>query len=277
MMRCAVWVIGVLAAAGAAVGVTAGRSRGLIDPPAADVRVVGLEVIRPLPGDKMKQSLTGRRTGTTLLVSVSRSGADFLGVDGKDCELDAFGDDRGTKLIDDAEAMLKLWAEGRNWVSPDGQRCIFEIISTKLPSPLARSVTFRGRIVMECGQGPAVAEQKNFRLVQGGKLKAGPAEMEVNGVQHGERETILSLATRADTRRIARLRFFQPGGGQLDARLTGKADVGFMGNTWHEWTYHIHTKGKNPKPVRVVDVRVEYFRKVRRVTVPVDVTAGVGL
>lgn len=266
-MKPLAWCLAVAAAAMAAT--TAG------DDAQTAVQVVGLQVVRPLPGDKGKQSLTGRRTGTALTIRVHRRDKHFLGIDGTLSRLETFTDDRKTKLIDDPSTLLRTWLGGRTWASPDGRNCLFEIASLRTPARGARQVKLKAQVVLKCGRGPATAEQPGFRLAKDARLTVGPAPMKVTGVQRGDQTTIFTLTTKDSTERIARIRFFDAKGKEIATQLLDKAVVGFMGDTFQDWTYCL----KTDKPARIdaVTARVEYFHKLEKLVVPVDVAVTVGL
>jgi len=241
----------------------------------ARVQLVGLQVVKPLPGDQRKQSLTGRRIGTALTVKVSRPDQHFLGLDKAASRLEAFTDDRNMSLTTESAKLLRTWLDGQTWVSRDGDTCIFEVLSDKAPSPRARQVKFKGRIGLLCGRDGLTVEQPGFRLAKDGRLSVGPAPMKITGVQRGDKTTIFTLSTKKKPERIACIRFFDDGGKELDTKVLEKAVVGFMGQTYHDWTYCLKTA--KPRRLDTVTARVLYFNKVRTIIVPVEIAAGVGL
>ena len=267
------WILPLLAvaAAGGIAAVCVGQTEA--DGGSASVRVIGLEVVKPLPGDKQKQSLTGRRTGTVLTVQVHRADMHFLGLDASECRLETFSDDRGVELIDDSAKMLRTWVEDRAWVRRDGRRCAFELRAARCPSRGARRLEVRGTVVLKVGQQRQTAEQANFRLAKDGKLTAGPVPMEITGVQVDAKGAIFCLSARKSTDRIAQILFFGPDGKEIESELVEKSIVGFMGNTFHERTYRLTSKRR----LRAVTARVVYFKRIKTLSVPLRVAAGVGL
>ena len=241
----------------------------------ANVEAVGIQVVKALRGDTQKQSFTGRRTGTAVTLKVSDGQRSFVGFDGKASTLDAFTDDRGTELVTEAARLLKTWADGQSWVSDDGRSCLFDILSMKTPSRRAQRVTIRGKMVFRCGLNGTTAEQANFVLEKGQRLKAGPAPMKITGVQRGDDTTIFTLATKSSIDAIARISFHGPDGKEIDTELMDKAVVGFMGETFYELTYCLKTK--DPQRIDSVTARVRYYRKIEKLAVPVHLTVGLGL
>ena len=239
------------------------------------VQVVGLQVVRPLRGDKDKQSLTGRRTGTVLTIRAGRADRHLLGVDDKLSRLETFTDDRKTEMVDESGKLLRTWLDGRTWASPDGRDCLFEVVSMRTPASGARQLRLKASIVLKCGRDGMAVEQPNFRLAKDSRLTVGPAPMKITGVQRGDKTTIFTLSTKSSVERIAGIRFFDADGKEIDTQLLEETVVGFMGNTFHDRTYCLKTE--KPGRLDAVTARVEYFNKISKLVVPVDVTATVGL
>lgn len=236
-------------------------------------QVVGLQLVKPLAGEKDQQALTGRRTGTTVTVRVSRPGRHVLGVDRGSSRLEIFTDDRKTELLDEAEKMLGTWLDEDSWVDPGGTTCLFDIVSSRLPAAGAATIRLRGHVALKTGLDGAVAEQKDFPLAQDAELKAGPAAWKITGVRHDNGGVIFGLATKAGTDRIARITFHGRDGKEIPGELVEKSTIGFMGNTFYQRTYRLTSKAR----LNAVTVRVHHFKKVENVLAPIELTAGVGL
>ena len=264
------WIVtGVLAA------VVAGAGRPIEDDGRTRVELVGLGVIKPLAADEQKQSLTGRRTGTALTVKVTRRDKHWLGLDQGASQLVAFTDDRGTELVSDSARTLRTWIDGQTWVSDDGRTCVFEVLAMRTPAPRARQVKLKAKIGLKFGRNAMTAEQADLRLVKDSRLKAGPADMKITGVQRGDKTTIFTFTTKKQPERIGRLQFFDDDGKEYETKVLEKTIVGFMGETYYDWTYALKTD--KPRRIDSVTARVLYFSKVQTIVVPVDISAGVGL
>lgn len=271
MRRWIVTAAGIAAVAGAA-GLAAQPEE---DDGRAQVELIGLQVVKPLKAGQREQPLTGHRTGTTLMIQVTRRDRHWLGLDPGASRLEAFVDDRGRELVDDGIKALGTWLDGQTWVSDDGQTCVFEALATATPSPQARRVGFKGLIGLKFGRNPAMAEQANFALDKDSRLKAGPVDMKITGVQRGDNTTIFTLSTKSKPERISRIQFLDADGKEFETKVLDKAVVGFMGETYHDWTYAIKTD--KPRLVESVTARVLYFHKVQTLVVPVSISAGIGL
>lgn len=239
------------------------------------VEVVGFQVTKPLAGKELTQSITGRKTGTAVTVKVTHPAKHFLGVDPAASKLVAFTDDRGTELVGESAAMLRTWLDGQTWVSDDGRSCVFDLLAMEVPSRRARQVKVSARVGLKFGRNPMTAEQQRFRLAKDSRLKVGPAPMTITGVQHADKSAIFTLSTKVKPDRIARVRFFNADGKEYATKLLEKHIVGFMGETYYDWTYSL--KDDKARRIDSATVRVEYFGKVQTTVIPVEATAGAGL
>jgi hypothetical protein len=237
------------------------------------VEVVGIQIVKALPGDKVEQAATGRKVGTSLTLRFHGGDRRFIGVESKDCRLESFADDRGTQLVPKSDA-ARVWADTPCFISLDGKDCLFDIVSTLTPAAGATSLSFRGRIVLKCGLQGAVAEQASLSLDRDGELKAGPAPMKITGVQRNEKTTVLTLSGKDNAERVGRIRFFHANGKEIESQLLEKSTVGFMEDTVTDRTYCLKTDPA--AELATVAVRVEYYKKVQNVAVPIDVKAGLG-
>jgi hypothetical protein len=250
------------------------RDAGIIeDDGQIAVEVVGMQIAKALPGDKVDQSATGRKVGTCLTLRFHGGDRRFIGVESKDSSLEAFVDDRGTQLVPKSDA-VRVWADTPCFVGLDGKDCLFDLVSTRTPAAGATTLSFRGRIVLKCGLEGSTAEQASLSLERDGELKAGPAPMKITGVQHNEKTTVLTLSGKENAERVGRIRFFGANGKEIESQLLEKSTVGFMGDTVIDRTYAL--KSDTPADLTAVAVRVEYYKKVQSVAVPINVTAGLG-
>ena len=257
-----------LTVAAAAVAVAAGPAGRK---PEASVQVVGLQVTRALPGDQRTQRLTGRKTGTAITLRVARRDRYLLGLDRKASRLIAFRDDRKTELVSESARLLGTWLDGRQWTSDDGRECIFDLLARRIPARGAREVSLHAELAFHCGVGAVTDEHAGFRLEKDRKLTVGALEMKISEVQRDPNATYVTFSTPEVPQKIARIAFLDADGKQIEAHNLGRSVVGFMGNTIHETTFGLK------KRVDTVTLRIKHFRKIRKLTVPVNVTVSVGL
>jgi hypothetical protein len=253
------------------VAAAAGAAALGADKPKTAVQVVGLQVAKPLPGDKRRQSLTGRKTGTVLTLKVSRPDKYFLGLDAKASRLEEFADDRGTGLVTESSRLLRTWLDGQTWVTRDGRDCLFDLLGLRTPARGARELRVKASLVLKCGRGAVTEEHAAFALQKGGKLTVGRVPLTISNVQVDPNATYVTFTTPRNPEKIAAVQFLDADGKEIETHNLARSVIGFLGNAVYETTYGLK------KSVRVVTVRIKHFRQVERLTVPVDVTASVGL
>ena len=159
-------------------------------------------------------------------------------------------------------------------VSEDGRQCVFEATAPGIPTARAAKVKLDAMIVLKCGRQERTAVVRNFSLTQGGKLTAGPLEMELTGVQAGKwgrTRLAVTFTLKDDPARIRRLGFLDARGREIPSRIMAADTLGFEGAHYHQVTYGLH--GAPEK----VTIRATYFQVIERVSVPVFFFAGIGL
>jgi len=177
-------------------------------------------------------------------------------------------------MVPEKSDVLRTWADGPSYISLDGRDCLFDILSARTPEAGATSLRFKGRIALKCGLQGATAEQASLALERDAELKAGPAPMKITSVQRSDKTTIFTLSTKEDAERIGRIRFFSVTGKEIESQLLEKVTIGFMEDTYFDRTYSLKTEPR--AQLATVAVRVEYYKKVQQVTVPVNVTVSLG-
>lgn len=239
----------------------------------AEVRVVGLEVIKPLglPTEQGQQALTGRRTGTRLTLQITRPDKCFLNMESKDCELVSYTDDKLMDMLTRSGRELATWRDGPVWVSPDGHGCLVDVFTTRTPSPSAEQLRLSANLVFRCGLEPAVASQVRLVLAKDQKMTAGPVPMKITAVRRENEVTYVTLMAEDTAERIGEIAFFEIGGGkEIECKKGEQNVIDFMGSAVSEQTWTLHTAAP------AVGLRVKYYKKIEKITVPVDVKTGVG-
>lgn len=260
---------------GAVVVMAASRARSPApaDDGGAGVAVVGLQIAKPLqPADRREQSLTGRKTGTVLTLRVTRAGKHFLGLDAKASKLTTFADDRGAALVDDAAKALKTWAEGPCWVSPTGQHCILDLLALQTPSAGASQIRLKAELILNCGLDGVTAERPDFRFEKDARLALVPGSpMTVADVRFDANATYVTFSMQKIPDNVAAVSFLGRDGKEIDMQELSRSVVGFMDETIYEITYGLRNR------VQAATIRVKYFRRIEKLTVPVDIAVGIGL
>lgn len=259
--------------AAAVQGAPAGQGKA----PAAAVEIVGLSVAKPKPGDRFAQSLaSGLQAGTRLHLLIRRGDLRIVDVDTKASTLEAFTDEKGTDLTKRAQTG---WGS-RSWLSwpevgDDGHTASFGITSKRVPAAGAKELHLKAAIVLRCGSAVKSAEVKGLALKKGSALAAGSLKMAVKNVQDGgwggDAKMTVELTSRQPLTPIRKLTFLAPDGKEIKHRRQGSGSSSLGRTTTYTTSYALSRK------VQTVTVRIEYYSKVQTLTIPVDVTTGLGL
>jgi hypothetical protein len=207
--------------------------------------------------------------------------------------LKSMKDDRGTDLTPKGD---RRRAQAIGWVFPaeDGRSMRFRLQNQNaIPARGATKITAKAELALVCGSDLKTDERKDVPLQDGAAANVGPLKMKIAKVTEltpepdKEKEGALIFAP-------ARLK-----GARMSFRLTtGKEPEGrymdcirtitFLNAEGKEirhkarstWTYGGKAYMKEYDLARKVDsltIRVSWFGKIETITVPVEVTAGLGL
>jgi len=239
----------------------------------AKVEVTQVSVGKKLT-DAQKDLFFGNAAGTKLMLLISLPGRTFIGAEREESVFKSFKDDKGTELF----APLGHAPETDDWLgafgpkfTDDGKMCGLSVEAPGLPAKDATKLSFAGDLVLRCGATPKTVEQKNVALKKGAKITVGPVPMTVTSAAVAGNQTNFDLHARAPLDRIVSIRFFDSTGKQIAGGQRGYESGSIMGN------YEITTSYELQRKVTAVNVKITYFEKVEKVTVPVQIEAGLGL
>ena len=239
------------------------------------VQVIGLSIFRPDPARENKSYVFGRHSGTTLHVRVARQDKTIISIDREASKLSSFTDDKGTDL---SVKSKRRW--GDHWlgswprISDDGHSCVLEISSPKTPAAGASKLIIKADIALACGSDVKTAEQKDFALTKGSKLTAGPVPMKVQSVKEssfGDAKMTVELISSKSFDAVKALTFIGADGKEIKYDSMGEGKSGIAGKMTYSKAIGLHKKAD------VVTVKVTYYQKVEKLTVPVNLSVGVGL
>jgi hypothetical protein len=236
------------------------------------VRIVGLRIVKPEPGEERKSVVFGSWPGTALHVHIRRPDKYLIDLDEDASQLTTFTDDKETNLLRKGRGHFsKPGISSR--LEEDGHGCVVELKSAFTPAPGATTVRAEATLVLLCGSDEKSAEQKGLELKAGNQITAGPVPLKIKEVGQegwGKTKMTLELTASQDLSAIKEFAFAKPDGTKIEHQVTGKGKWGFAGQMEYMRTIGLHEK------VDKVDVRVTYFSKVEKLTVPVKIATGVG-
>jgi hypothetical protein len=249
----------------------------------AKVEVVGLSVAKVDPNGRNDRfaisAAPGLLAGTRVHIRIMAPGKNLISLDQSACALESFTDDKGTVLgkPGSTDRFGASWMWGFSSFSDDRQSCAVQIQSKECPAAGATAVKIKARIAILYGSQEKTAEQKDVALKAGTKVTAGPVPMAIESVSARsgtEPKTQVSLkgeAAEADLAKIKAVTFYGADGKEIPSESAGRMTMGGGNKVSFQHGYEL---AGSPKQATV---KITWFEKVETLTVPVDVTASVGL
>lgn len=258
-------VIAVLVVVGAAGTLVAG------DPPPPAVRLVGLSVALPDPGDKFGRSLVfGQNAGMKLTFQVQRPGSVLLEVDKDASKLGAFTDDKGTALGDPKEW---LWAF-LHVNDDDKSKGSFEVQSKSVPASGAAKIRLSATVAVRVGTELRTGETKDVSFVKGTEVMSPAMPFKIGKCgkpEWGDAAMSVDLEAERDFDAIESMEFVAP-----DGHVIGSSNLGTSGMTFNGKGSYTRTVGLKEK-VTGATIRVRWYSKVESVPFRIDGEFGLGL
>ena len=234
------------------------------------LHVVGLSVAQAGTGTGSDAFLAnGVQPGTSIHLLLAQKGLFLIGMDEGASKVASLQDDKG-KAIADAE--LGMMPE----VSEDGHQLKFMVRGSDLPTPGAKELILKGKLVVTAGSDEQTASAENVELKKGTKLTAGPLAGQISEAKAqdwgGEKRFDVTIQSSKRFDGIKDVAFTGADGKAIEARRSGSGQVGMMGSIMiYTVTYSL--KGAPEK----VNIKVAYFSKMQKKEFPLDARVSVGL
>lgn len=243
-----------------------------------EVTVVGIAVGKPNVSDTYADLMgLTLRPGTAVYFRIIRKDKVLIFVDETASKLASFTDDKGTVLAKpgSVDRLKNWWLGAFSEISEDGHVYHFSIVSdTKTPAPGARTLQAKAVIVLFCGSDEKTEKQKDVALKVNTKITVGPIQMTISKIWQEERgdEKLTAVTLESDKRfyPIRKLEFLGPDGKAIETLNLGEGSTSMGGKLTYDRTFGLKSQ------VDKVTVRITYFAKTEKLTVPVDVNVGVG-
>lgn len=257
------------------------------------IEVHALSVAKIEPGPGASSSLVpGVLAGLTLHCFLSANQRVIIRVEKRSSRLKSLKDDRGTDLMpkgDDRRSGTFWWIRR----AEDGRSIRFCIRSARaVPASEATKVTASAELVLVCGLDPKTDERKGVPLRKGTAVNVGPLKMTIARVTDltadADNEKDPSAIPAHFRMKGAKMAFrlttgTEPKGSYMDCiqkvtlldaegkEITAKAHTSTYGGKAYMQEYDLARK------VDKLTMRITWFGKIETITVPVEVSAGLGL
>ena len=245
----------------------AGDKKEAADKDVAKIQVTRLEVRKPPPqkaGGPFQMS-----DGITLAIMVSPPGKHVTGVDVKASKLDSLTDDKKNNLYKKPAFSFG----GADWLSefaqysPDGDSVTVLVSANKTPGSGASKVLLKASLVLNCGTDEKATDKKEIALKPKEEIALGSFKVQISPFSANQ---VLVIS---DKENIKNVEFFDDKGKKLMLGAASRlfAPPGANKKTQYTYSYFLFQK------MEKVSVKINYFDKVEKATVPLDLRVGVGL
>jgi hypothetical protein len=237
----------------------AGAAQATVEVSVAGVRVVGTGY--GANGSELRAF--NERPGTTIVLALlAPAGGGIVEIDNRASRVDAFADDKGQSLLE--EGQVGSFPK----IAEDHSAALVEVGVQARPAAGAVSVVAQGSVAVTLAKGSKPQRIPNVRLEAGQTMKLGTATVSMKTATPGEESASVGLAlTRATLTTIREIRFLTVKGAPIESRRTSS---GYF-NDAAEVEFTVKTKEK------LVAVEFDVWQNLRQVTVPFNVTVGLGL
>lgn len=225
---------------------------------AAGLRVTGLGL--GTNGSELKPF--NESPGTTVALAIQApKGTGIVDIDDHGSKLDAFADDKGTSLLE--EARVGPFPK----ITEDGTAALVELEVRARPSAGATSVSAQGTIAMMLAGGSKPMRAANVKVDANQAFKIGTTTLTIAEAKVEEEETQFTVnLPRSLLQTIRDIRFFDAKNAPIEGRRRGS---GYF-NEKAELELAVKTKDK------VFTIEFEVWQNLRTVKAPFKVEAGLG-
>lgn len=246
---------------------SAGDKKEAASKDTAKIQVTRLEIRKPPP-----QKAGGpfqMPDGISLAIMVSPPGKHVTGVDVKASKLDRLTDDKKNNLYKKAAFSFG----GSNWLSefaqysPEGDSVTVLVSANNVPGSGASKVLLKASLVLNCGTDEKATDKKEIALKPKEEIALGSFKVQISPFSANQ------VLVSSDKENIKNVEFFDDTGKKLTTGAAGRMPAPPGSDKKKQYTYSYFLFQKTEK----VSVKINYFDKVEKVTVPLDLRVGVSL
>jgi hypothetical protein len=232
------------------------------------IEIIGLEMRKPLPRERQQMMLAFTR-GTGFEMVITRKDQHILGVDRQGSKVTSCVDDKGTDLTKAPKDTFPVeWVGFGERIGPDGKVVVLQTRVAGVPATGASKITLKGTISLYCGKEEKSVEKKDMEIKAGAKFEVGPITIQPPQFGGGP-NTSVSLTM--DLPRLKSVKFFDADGKELTAfGSTTPGRIGFGEKVQYQYAWFFDKKHDK------LTAKIVYFDKVEKVSVPLELSIGLG-
>ncbi|MHC4251964.1 MAG: hypothetical protein ACYS9X_22830 [Planctomycetota bacterium] len=256
---------------------------------AAKVEARGVQIVGETYGegrDILQPFNSGKGTTVALLVTLPSGG--IVEFDRAASKLAGMADDAGTDLLKKKGARKSgrggmvfggMGFEESGFgmmpeLSKDGKACLVEAKGPGVPRKGAGGVRVSGTMVLKVSGMKKTARQSGLALRKGAKVTAGPVPFTVSEVgkpKWGTEPLQVTLHADRDISAVAKVRFLDAGGKEIETSDGGTSRMGGMGKVSVEKAFRLARK------VDSATIEITYWADMKTLEVPFDLKVSMGL
>lgn len=235
------------------------------------LQVAGISIFKPNPESEYEQSLSGYQApGVQIHLHYKLSGQTILSINQKKTRIVAKTDDGiNLLLVDEYDRTYNI---DKDREKPSQGTVVFG--STKLPTSKSQQISLQGSLVLAVGKEPKT-EESMLKIADGSKLDLGVIKAVVvkrEGDSQEEDNQMIELSSKTPFDTVVNLEFIDSKGKLIETSPAGSGSSSdFTGATTYMTAFYVQSGASELK------VRATFFTKTEEVTVPVDLTFGLGL
>jgi hypothetical protein len=245
---------------------------------AATFEASGLRIVKPVPGGDDHLRGFNYSPGTSLGILVTAAQGGIIAIDGDASQVASVTDDKGKDLtkpdikseFGDDKAEFGMMPE----ISADGKRCQMEVNAPGVPTKGATALSVTGTVVLQMATQKKDFTADKVVFKPGAQIKAGDIAFTVESVDKPEGDDSdfsVTLAAKQSLDSVAEIQFFDAAGKKIESARNSSMRSGFGDSVSVTWKYGLKTK---VAPAKLV---VSSWTDLKKVTLPVNLTVGVGL
>ena len=240
------------------------------------VRAVGLSIAIHDGSDNEASSLAKFvDAGTSLHLLVDFGDQTALEVIEDDSTIDAFTDDVGTVLLEpgEAERFGFLGLRGVE-IADDGKTAQFIVTTHDRPGAGATTITLTASVAFVLGSDLTTDTLDAVAFKPGQTITAGDHAVEIKSVgkpSWGDAQLEIEFTSEQSFAGIAAMRFLDADGKLIESEVNSNSRVQMGKYVVYGRTIQL------AKAADAVTIEIDYYATTETVTVPVDVTVGLGL
>lgn len=246
------------------------------------VQIVGLQVTKPLPraGEQKENQFQFQQSsmfgppGVEVHFLVTDAERAILSIDEQASKVKC-SDDKGTDLAKQ-EKDARFGFGSRAFSSretPDKVGTVVELHQPNAPAAGATKIRIDGELVLRCGTGEVVVDQKDVELKPKTAVKAGPVAFEIieaKAEDFGDSKFSIEIKSDKSFDALKDLEFLDAAGKPIAAQNMGTSSFGAFGKMTYQRTIGLARKADK------VTLRIKHYKTIESIKVPLKLELGVG-